>query len=241
MVWITCRRILIVIVSSFLFINVSIAQYKLEGFSVSDSTQGWLYSNLDPLNTKVVDGSYVELGRKISNSHPFFLQGNWTTGDIYFKNKLYTEQKMILDLEKNILYLGVTNEKIVGVQPILINQSHISYFTIYNRTFKYISTSKISIPSGLYEIIYEGNQISMFANRIKSLHFYVKYSSYVESDKYYMMMHNKLYPYRRRGDLLRLYPEQKKNIKKFIRTNKLNTQKGNDSSLSKIIEYCNSL
>lgn len=174
------------------------------------------------------------------DGHPFFRENQFYAGslviadreyqDVYLKYDLYN-QNMILQYSP---FAGGTNQ-------ILLKNEFIHEFKIDGKLFR-----KYSFPetgTRFYQVVTSG--------KIYCLYYWEKELNYSTSSLYnfspqkkvsYIVMNGKPYRFKSKKQFRRLFPVQhKKEIKQFIRNNKIRLKNESDSNMRRLLEFCNQL
>ncbi len=169
-------------------------------------------------------------------THPYWEDTKFHEGDICFEGRLYHNIKLRYNLFSN--FVSVTSpEKQIAVTP---DMNKISYFTIEGKYF---------IPfNGLYaRIEYDGNRLSLIHYRKKNIapqvivnNTFVK-NLYV-SDKYYIYKGDSIFPVASKGNLIKLFPDYKKQIKDFCTKKRLSfTKRDRDNAINECAMFIDQL
>lgn len=129
---------------------------------------------------------------------------------------------------------------------VMLNKDFISSFTILSNTF--IKADKIASDkqiTGYVEVVYTGD-ISFYLKHQKD--FVGNYNANTPEGSFskqittkYIMIDDQLMKVQKKKALLALFPEHKKQIKKFISTNKISYKKATNSQLEMLLQYCDKL
>ncbi len=150
--------------------------------------------------------------------------------DVYLKYDLYN-QNMILQYSP---FTGGTNQ-------ILLKNEFIHEFKIDGKLFRKYSFSETG--TRFYQVVTSG--------KIYCLYYWGKKLNYSTLSLYnfspqkkesYIVMNSKPYRFKRKKQFRKLFPVQhQKEIKQFIRNNKIRLKNESDDNMRRLLEFCNQL
>jgi len=175
--------------------------------------------------------------------NPFFLTDKAQRGTIVYDKIVYTDVDLLYDDLMDVLIMQDESHRIQ------LSNDRISSFTILNYRFIHIlndSLSNSTPQAGFYNILYDGN-LCVLKKEIKTIREIVTFS--VEGKTrvidlksvYYFRKNNEYFKIKNQKALLDFFPQQKNEIKHFIKTNKLNFKKDTDNLLEKVAVYSDQL
>jgi hypothetical protein len=149
---------------------------------------------------------------------------------VKIKYDLYKDL-LVIPLYGSYLKMSLINDKLTG-------------FDILGHHFIYLKSIQGAInpvPAGIYDQLYAG-KIQILCKRDKSLqqdhgmNTITNYFSY--SASYYILKNNQYFAVSGKGDFLDVLKDKKKELQKFIRTNKLKFNKSDkEQAMAKVAEY----
>jgi hypothetical protein len=196
--------------------------------SVSNLRQTYLNEIGD--NAQIYHGSeYIRNGQK-AIGFPYFESDNMLSGSIYYQGVEY--------LQRNLYYDLVSDEIISNNFPhnaqITLSPEKADSFRIGTRVFIQLYSNKLNGLSrdGYYEQLYSGEP-GVFAKREKKLVSGTgsDETKYIQYNSYYIKVKNVFYEIEGKNTLLDLLKDKQDDLKKYIRTNKLNFKKNLESSV----------
>jgi len=129
---------------------------------------------------------------------------------------------------------------------VMLNKDFISSFTIQSHTF--IKANNLTPDMqimGYVEVVYSGG-ISLYLKHQKE--FVGNYNANTPEGSFskqkttkYILINNQLVRVQKKKALLALFPEHKKQIKKFMSSNKIRFKKATNPQLRKLLQYCDEL
>ncbi len=235
------RRIFIVL--SLLFICVYIyAQPPKSYINQADSAKQ-LYQNYAYNKYAYVNGREYIAYYNPTQSTPI-LNAMMSIGTIYHNGFEYSNLK--LGYDTNLDELIVMPEMYISTTPIYtqINKSTVDSFLIKfpNETyfFKNFTFKNKDLPDGYYEIAYKG-KCTLIIKHTSIISEEESKTLYKPKLLNYIVDNDKIYPITKKKELLNLYEEHKKNIKKRIRQYPVSYEKLSNKQLSDLIHYIESL
>lgn len=161
----------VLVVTLVLLINgLSLGQHGANQYQFVDEASRYskeLYSELS--KTQVYHGTKyisVYINREIDKGNPYYLRDFMHEETVVINNIKYLKIPLMFDLIQN---------KIIGVMPnngvfISLVGQNIDQFTLNDHTFVNIRESSIhqqNFEPGFYDLLFDGNQIKVFAKRSK--------------------------------------------------------------------------
>ena len=181
-------------------------------------------------NAQIYHGSeFIRNGMRV-NGFPFYKSDSLFNGTVSYQGTIYSDQSLQYDL--------VAGELITNNYPhssfIVLSPDKVDSFTMGGHVFIKLKMEKANgLPrSGFYDQLISGEP-GLYVNRYKKFvaatgSIDPKYTAY---DEYYIRMKNVYYPVDGKNALLELFKDQKDDLKKHIRTNKIKFNKNLESSL----------
>ena len=173
---------------------------------------------------------------------PYYKNAEFTETTIVYKNKIYPNQKARLDLFREQLAV-VSPEK---QYAIVVGSSNVGKIYMYGKTFVWLTPPKDSrLTPGYYMQLFEGKEIQLFCKEKytprKSLEneytvFYFDYKI-----RYYLLYNNRYYTVKNKALFVKLFPQYKKYINKFVKDHQLNFRQNPAESLASLAAYCEEL
>ena len=227
----------------FLFVCFHSGATTAQTQTVSDSTiYGWknYFDQSYGPDYNLINGiKYLYLYSNI-DGHPFFGENRFCTGslviadreyqDVYLKYEIYN-QKIILQYSP---FSG-------GTDQILLKNEDIHEFKIDDKLFRKYSFSETG--TRFYQVVTSG--------KIYCLYYWEKILNYStlsafnfsnQKKESYLVKNGKPYRFKSKKQFRRLFPVQhQKEIKQFIRNNKIRLKNESDSNMRRLLEFCNQL
>jgi hypothetical protein len=169
---------------------------------------------------------------------PFFLTSQEQSSSIIYDNVEYKDVDLQYDEMMGVVIMQDENHRIQ------LSNDRISSFTIGNYDFIRIVRDSLSqtVPeTGFYNILYEGN-LTILKKEIKTIRQIYSYSQEITrvidlKTNYYFRKNNEYTQINNQKELLNFFPNRKKEIQHYIKTNKLNFKKDTDNLLVKVAVY----
>jgi len=234
---ITIGYLLLILSSPQKIISQDAQDYEFEEFIIAIDT---FYQSDFLLN----NGRYYVNEYSMAEGHPFFTEEKWITGDLVLNGKLYKNIKMAYDIFSEKVLCVITRPKKIDV-AIKLNIDNITSFDI--KGHKFINSKKIELKqkNGLYEILYLGNDIQVFASWKKE---FIPVYTVESSGKFdepkrtiYLVFNKKNYIIKKNKDLINIFIEHKKQIKSYARKHHIKLSKSNNNMLNEIFKFTEEL
>jgi hypothetical protein len=195
-------------------------------------------------NAHLYNGSeYVAYDFRIKG-HPYFMTNLLQAGDVNCEGITYPSVNVSYDIIRDEL---ITNRYDANFRIKLPNEK-IAYFTLLNHFFIRLigdSAAKSIISTGFYDRLYDG-KTKLFAKRKKKIQEKVSFEEgdqlwFAETDQYYLFKDNRYYEVQNKASLLDALKDRKKDLKKFIRKNKLRFKEDIENTIVKTVQYYDQL
>ena len=198
----------------------------IASYSNAMSAQSHLYNG----------GAYTEYISQ-NDEHPYFID-EWIEGSVTYDQEFHENVPLLYDIRADRLI--VDNQ--FSIKKVMLVFEKVSDFTIQDHHFVLLKDTPLTV--GYYEIGYDGPS-KVFVRHHKTMQSkavdYSVVNIFEEKKLYYIYKNGTFYPVRRKGSVLNLLEDKKKDLKKFIRDNKL--QFGNDKArdISRLVQYYDQL
>lgn len=191
-------------------------------------------------NNPLYDGYEYIPYNLIATGTPYFHSAQWAKGSVFYENKWYRGVPLLFDIMQGKLVIPGSD----GITRIALMNEGVKQFLIYGRLFVRVSSDQGSkyngLHGGFYEILVQG-KTALVVRRTKDVtdpsvqgerKFYEKDFFYIEKGGTY-------YPIKKKRELLQVYSDQHKKIKRFIRENGMKYAKNPEAVLISVTKYYN--
>ena len=163
--------------------------------------------------------------KTIGDNNMFFKNNKYSIGNVVYDGQPYFNVKLKYDIYKDQLILNPPEQpEHIGISLI---QDKTDSFTLYGKNFIKITKSQTALPdftSGYYEIIKIGKKFNLFIKHhkdiLKEINEEGVYYSFHEKYQYYIEYNNKFYEINNKASIVKIFPENKKNINAFYQKNR---------------------
>jgi hypothetical protein len=220
------------------------AQYAINDLDLDGDVIKWYDESSNMTEIQIFEGSIYTISRLSRVTHQFFIDYRWSPGTIVFDGQTFDYIFMLYDVRDDLLL--IKNVSSTGGAGIRINQEKIESFSFRDVTFKNLKSNPPPSGEGIYQVIYEGKQVNLYAKRIKSYKVKAEFGEvghihFYHSDKYYISYKDEYVSFKGKKAFLTTFKEFKPELKKFIKLNRLKIAHGNDDDIKKLITYCDKL
>lgn len=217
----------------------SIGQYSIDSLDLDQDVSEWFDSKLGKDHTYLVSGTYGRIF-VARNSHPFFEYRSAIPGTLGYKNEVFKKVDILYNTEEDyVAIIHPTNREIYS-QLIRLNQPSIDWFEINGNLFRrFIEYDK----KGFYQVLVKSEKFFLVSKRLKlketnSSSHTVEFSS---RDTYYFFMEGIIYPVRGKSGFVKTFPDLKKKIKTYARSNGLRIRSNHEEDIIELAKYCDQL
>lgn len=175
------------------------------------------------------------------NGNPYFKENKPGLGSVTYDNVLYENVLLQFDEVQEVIFMQDSSRRIQ-----LLNQ-RVAGFTLFNNTFIRLvkdSANAVLAATGYYNLLYNGNtrllkreeKIIREDVSTGALLRYIDVLTY-----YYIQKDNSWYSIKSKGAILNIFNDRKKELRQFIKKNKLSYRKDRDNMLVKVTAYYDQL
>lgn len=238
------KRLIFTLFSQFLLIAFTQGQVNEKFLDTPDKLIDFV-DQVYGLDDMLVNGRIYVPMHSLAEGHPYFEVKNWILGDIYIKGNKYEQSQLKYDIELDefILYI---KDKQNRKNYIVLNHHYVD--SIYLGKYFFVNTavvSKIGPNIGYVEMVY--NDDLMFIVKYKK-DFKKQYSESKPHGEYtktitsrYVVESGELIKLNTKKAFLNYFESSKKEIKRYMKKNKINYKKANSGELNTLIKYCNEI
>ena len=210
--------------------------HSLKNLNLEGDIDSWFNANSDSANIKPLIGPLPIASPPRRTSNVFFIESsrNWNEASMTYDNQFYNRVRMKYDLDKQIIY--ILNP--LSLQPVTLNQDLVNWIKSPVGTFKPRLDDK-----GYYLIIYDGKSNKLIKESSKNLVIDAGEFEYKRTDNIYWLSESGKKPVRNAKAFPKLFPNHKKEIKRYMRQKESREIKrtSKEQYLIHIAEYCDNL
>lgn len=213
--------------------------------SLPDDSPSAFSQTISLYQETIKDDSFLDEGREYIGytnkigGHAFFEVSNWETGKIFYKGQLYKNVPLLYDLaDEEVVVRQYSNPF-----KIKLFKEEVSYFSLRDHHFVRIKASDAKgkpMVVGFYDRIY-GGETQVLVKRKKNLEEKVDGTvlirRFVQENQVYIQKEGGYYPVKRKGSVLRVLKDQKKEIRRYLKKNQIFFRKDPESTIVKMVEF----
>ncbi len=176
--------------------------------------------------------------------NPFFDTTAMQPGSVYYDGTLYENLPILFDICNDAVIINRYNQ---DFRIRLVNEK-IGYFSLLSHTFVRIvpdSASRLVIGIGFYDRVYKG-KMEVLVRRKKIIkddpvvNGEIK-SRYKAVENYFIKRNNAYFPVRTEKSVVRLFKDRDKEIRRYIKKNKLSFKKQPEYAIIQVARYYDQL
>jgi hypothetical protein len=168
----------------------------------------------------------------VAQGEQLFLSQLELTGNLTFQGKEFKDQKFFYDIVNDEIISTIQTENNTK-RKIVLNAYFLDGFTVFEKgqTYQFLRGDFIhdDLQAAAYYQIFIGAKLSYLVKYSKTRMLNSKNESkkfkYVDNSRMYILNNQQLSPIKKTKDLFAFFPQQKKEIKQFIRSKKLKINK----------------
>jgi hypothetical protein len=228
---------------SILFFNTLSAQDSTQS-QLSTSNAIAFYNKFIGEDAHLYNGSEHALYDFRIKGFPYFESNSLQTGFVNYDSVLYQQVNMAYDIVRDELTINRYNQ---NFRITLVNEK-ITYFSLLNHYFVRLiqdTINKSIITTGFYDRLYNG-KLKLFAKRQKKIIEKVTAEEgdqlwFEEHDGYFILRNNKYFSIKDKKDLFDFFKDRKKDLKRYLRKNKIRFKDAPELAILKSVEYYDQL
>jgi hypothetical protein len=169
---------------------------------------------------------------------------DWGPGSVFYDGYLYKNVDILYDLYKDELVTPLYKS---FLKIHLLNE-RVKYFDLMGHHFVYLvkdPTNPTSVNFGYYDQLYAG-KIQVLARHSKSIQTSIEYTGAINSyfspsNDYYIFKNGLYYSVNSEGSFLDVLKDRKKELRQFIKANKIKFRKQRENAMAKVAAYYDTL
>ncbi|SHJ60539.1 hypothetical protein SAMN04488028_101647 [Reichenbachiella agariperforans] len=214
------------------------AQVDVSILDLGGDLEAWYQETIALKNTPIAVGAYYHIQPQSIKEHQFFLSPVWEEGSVHISDEFFQDIRMLYNTYEDILIVENSGIYRSSYQPLKPNQQAIGSFSIHGAEFIRLDANEI-LPGGFYELLYEGGQARALVKRIKIKRVASQGIEYETQDVLYLQLGSVYHKYRGRKTFYELFPDHKKEIKSYIRSQGItNLNRHNESGFVYVLQFC---
>lgn len=203
-----------------------------------------LYTQAIDVESHLYHGlEYVDYDLSYLEGHQFHRTNTETEGTVLYDGAQYTQVPLLYDL---VLDQVIIEHPESAYKMSLISEK-VKSFSYLKHTFIRLEQDTISdspIRPGFYDLLVSG-KATVLARRTKNIQERASQGGmegeFHEKNRYYIQKNNQYYSVNDKKSVLKLFPNQKKELQKYVSSRKLNFRKNRESALVQLMQYYNTL
>lgn len=234
-------RIVVLFLSILLGITYNaVSQYTLDSLDLDQDVSVWFDDHLGRDHTYLVSGCHkrIFLSR---NSYPFYKERGTINGTISYKNQVFKDVDMIYDIYEDFVAITNSTEQKIYSPPVFLDQPGVDWFEISGSLFR--NFHEENGRKGYYQILVDGSTFSLVSKRskLKETNSSSRTVEFVLNDSYHLFIGEKTFSGRRKSSFIKAFPNLKKSIKLYVKSNRLRIGLRNENDIIQLAKYCDQL
>lgn len=219
-------------------INAQTAK-ETEIYNLYDKTVG--KHNLDSNNGALYTNPY-----KTSDdiNHIYFSEDKFEKGSLFYDGQIYFDTSLKYDVYRDVLILNPDGASdLIGIS---LNKERVESFSLYNRKFVKLNKEQFALPNlttGYYEISANNNDFILYIKHTKAIQKRVKedgiFYEFKANSSYLLYYMKTLYAVNSKSDILKIFPDQKKQINEFYLMNREVRKSDTNQFMKNLMKYIN--
>ena len=195
------------------------------------------YSNSISGQSHLYNGSAYSEYVSQREEHPYFID-EWIEGSVIYDEEYHDNVPLLYDISAD----RVIVDNPFSIKKVMLVNEKVTEFTIQGHHF--VQLKNTPLPVGHYELTYDG-VTKVYVRHRKTLQSrpvdYSIINEFEEKKLYYIYKGGTYFSVRGKGSVLKLLEDKKKELKKFIRDNKLQFGSDKARDISRLVQYYDQL
>ena len=212
---------------------------KVDSSFIADAKKNVIasYSNAISAQSHLYNGSAYTEYISQNDENPYFID-EWIEGSVEYDEEFHDNVPLLYDISLDRIVV----DNPYSIKKVMLVFEKVAAFTIQDHHFVMLKNTPLQV--GYYELAYDGPS-KVYVRHRKTLQSkavdYSVVNLFEERKLYYIYKNGTFYSVRGKRSVLKLLEDKKKELKKFIRDNKL--QFGNDKArdISRLVQYYDQL
>jgi hypothetical protein len=188
----------------------------------------------------LIEGKYYPVHFSKGESHQFYGDKSWTSGQVKIKGQTYNDIMLMYELVDDVLLLKHPVNYTYHAQPIELLKAKVEQFYLHDSHFINIQKNDQGLKHGYYHLLLDGEKIQLLVKRSKFVRTEVNIE-YTPQDWAYIVTDTNHFRVKNRWSLYRNWPKEKTELRKFIRQNGFKTNLKYESQMIKVVTYLDEL
>ncbi|MBO9615343.1 MAG: hypothetical protein J7619_21770 [Dyadobacter sp.] len=201
-----------------------------------------LYKNATSVSQNLYNGRQYYVYDSRMEEHQFYQQRRWLNGMVLYDGQQFDSIPMLYDIFHDELVIRHFNGDHVLLQTVKVDS-----FIVDNHHFARLEAGKDINPqmrTGFYDVVYGGKSRTL-VRRTKSRQEKIVEKKviayYPEKNFFYVFRDGRYHSVHTKKSMLELFPEQKRELRKVLRENKIKFRKNRELAIVKMVETYDNL
>lgn len=181
---------------------------------------------------------------RTSEGHIYYVDDKFEKGWLGYEGQVYYDTDLKYDIYRDILILNPHGASdLIGISLI---KEKVEAFSIYNRKFVKLNKDQFTLDnfsSGYYEIAEISDNFVFYTKHNKLMQKKVKedgiFYQFKQASTYYLLYKKTLYKIDSKSEILKIFPDQKKQINEFYLMNRDIKKADPNQFMANLMKYIN--
>ncbi|MEN2399753.1 hypothetical protein GKZ90_0008185 [Flavobacterium sp. MC2016-06] len=186
----------------------------------------WFDKDVGKENLDINNGTlHINPYKTVGDNNMYYISDKFELGSLTYNDQTYYDTNLKYDIYKDVLVLNPFGES--EHLGIALTQNKVSAFSIKNNTFVRVETKNDSLPeftSGYYEETKLSSDFILYIKHHKTIKKIISDNeiayTFKDNNLFFITLNHKLYLIKGKNDIIKLFPEQKKEINGFYLMNR---------------------
>lgn len=195
-----------------------------------------LYDSVNVWSQHLYNGALYYVYDAKSEDHQFFLSRDWIKGSLTYDDQYYNDILLKYDIAKDLLVM----RHFEGEGHLSLQNDRVSSFEIDGHQFTRFQSGKgvnANMRTTFYDILYDGKTRVLARrskDRLTKIENMTVVAQFFERSQYYLLKNGTLAVVRSKKSVLDLLFDKKKELKKYLRVNKIRFSENREEVIAKM-------
>lgn len=204
--------------------------------------QSFYMRELDAAAAIYTGNAYIP-DRRLSEGHVFFVENGWNKGSVVYGGVYYEDIPVLYDLVKDEIVILYHD----GKSKITLHPENVDRFSLLGHSFirlPHVPIKGRDMAAGFYDLLYDG-EAKVLVKRTKLIKEDISsgtFRRFTEQDnRLYIKKGNVFYNVKSKGSVLRVFKDKKRELRKFLKNNKVQFHKDRERAAVEMARYYDTL
>jgi len=210
-----------------------------------ESFYNWFDNSIGKENLSINNGpAYKDTYVTIGDNNMYYVANKFMKGNVTYDGQIYYDLNIKYNIFQDQLIINPIGES--KYSSIAIIQDKTSAFSINGKNFVKLNKEVSALPqltTGYYELTVLREGFNLYTKHFKKIESktqdYKAYSYFTEDNTYFIFYKNVFYTSNSKSEIIKIFPDQKKQINDFYAMNREIRKSDNDQFMINLLKFIN--